>query len=1099
MTLLLLLSSGQALRADTFPLFNPLNGHYYQVISGNISWDQAKTAAEGRSWEGMQGHLATITSSSEKDFISQNAGDLANGQYWLGGYQQSDSAEPDGGWRWVTDEVWGYTNWNAGEPNNSGGLENKTAFSGNGSGQWNDERFDGTLPGYLVEYDVPAAPPPPLELTAPVLVATGPSGRGAGMPTVSDLDGDHHLDVVVGANNGLVVLYGKGDGTFEIPVFHTVASGETYEVDVADLNNDNKPDVLFVCSGQNSVAVLYNPGGRTLNAPVFLPVGTRPFGVDAVDLNEDGWLDLAVSNHYDNNFSTLLNLQNGTFGPRTNYGAGSFTSLPTHGDYNRDGHQDVVVPNYVPGNYNIYFGNGAGGFNSGDNSRLGDYVAQMVTSDFNGDGIPDLASANMYSNTVSVLFGDGDGRFSQRATYGSGQYPHVLRAGDLDGDGAPELIVPNAGTGNVTIQRNTGEGYFTPDGPYFMAGVDARFVAVGDLDEDGRLDFMTTSHGQNRLVIRFNHTPIRPLAVPDQLTAGFSGVRRVQLTWRDRAWVETGYQVFRKRTIDPSFTLLATLPTDAESYLDRSVIPGTSYDYVVRAFNARETTGNSNVATISIPVSAEAPTDLTAAPVTGQRKINLAWSDPATNEIEYQVWRKPGAPGSGGNYTLLRRLPVDATSYLDTAVAVGATYSYYVTPFNPGGSPASNIASATVGTPPASPVDLTAIAAANALRVDLTWNDVSADETSFEVWRSGGGLSARRLVSLPADSESYSDSAKLVAATTYEYYVVAVNGLGGSASSPQSATTAPLPNAPRNLTVTTVAGVKRLDLLWVDRATNETGFELWRRPAGGVYARRAVLLPDSNSYIDTSVQTGASYSYYVVVIGPTGRNTSDEAYGTVAPLPTAPTGLEATAVFNTRRIDLTWSDASSNELRFEVWRKLNGGSFGRIATLSPNVQNYSDTGVVAGKTYVYYVAAVNNLGSNPSSQATATVDSAPAPATSLVASPVAGSLTIQLTWEDGGPQESSYQIWRKEGGLGQPGAFSFRATVAADSTTYTDIYTRSGRTYTYYVLAVSELGSSPSNQDDATAGGSALVPGRTPRLLAISPVRRRIATTNQPG
>ena len=51
------------------PTFNPANGHYYQLVESNLSWSAAKAAAEASSYGGAQGHLATITSQSENDFV----------------------------------------------------------------------------------------------------------------------------------------------------------------------------------------------------------------------------------------------------------------------------------------------------------------------------------------------------------------------------------------------------------------------------------------------------------------------------------------------------------------------------------------------------------------------------------------------------------------------------------------------------------------------------------------------------------------------------------------------------------------------------------------------------------------------------------------------------------------------------------------------------------------------------------------------------------------------------------------------------------------------------------------------------------------------
>ena len=75
--------------------------------------------------------------------------------HWIGGYQDHlapDYSEPAGGWRWVTGEPWGYTNWNGGEPNNAGGIEDFLQWYS--SGVWNDLPGAATITGYLVEFKV---------------------------------------------------------------------------------------------------------------------------------------------------------------------------------------------------------------------------------------------------------------------------------------------------------------------------------------------------------------------------------------------------------------------------------------------------------------------------------------------------------------------------------------------------------------------------------------------------------------------------------------------------------------------------------------------------------------------------------------------------------------------------------------------------------------------------------------------------------------------------------------------------------------------------------------------------------------------------------
>lgn len=134
------------------PIFNPANGHYYELISDQVAWLVARDAAESRTFVGMPGHLATITSAEEQTFVALS---FPGVDVWLGGFQPLGSPEPDGNWQWVTGEPFSYTHWWGGGPNNYGGTEdclemNTEPFWG---GYWNDLAGSNNR-AYIIEYDV---------------------------------------------------------------------------------------------------------------------------------------------------------------------------------------------------------------------------------------------------------------------------------------------------------------------------------------------------------------------------------------------------------------------------------------------------------------------------------------------------------------------------------------------------------------------------------------------------------------------------------------------------------------------------------------------------------------------------------------------------------------------------------------------------------------------------------------------------------------------------------------------------------------------------------------------------------------------------------
>jgi hypothetical protein len=141
---------------------NPSNGHFYSVVQANITWSQARTAAESLEAGGplCAGHLATVTSEAENTFIVDTFGPTVVNRKWLGGFQPSGSAEPANDWEWVTGESWDYTRWNpdTGEPNNTLYTpEGEDALAYWDNGNWNDAPtywlYGPILGGYVVEYE----------------------------------------------------------------------------------------------------------------------------------------------------------------------------------------------------------------------------------------------------------------------------------------------------------------------------------------------------------------------------------------------------------------------------------------------------------------------------------------------------------------------------------------------------------------------------------------------------------------------------------------------------------------------------------------------------------------------------------------------------------------------------------------------------------------------------------------------------------------------------------------------------------------------------------------------------------------------------------
>jgi parallel beta-helix repeat protein len=135
-------------------VFNPANGHYYELVQVDgspVDWYEARDAAAAKAHNEMLGHLAAITDAAEEAFVVSTFPEIYLNYVWLGA---SDEAS-EGNWQWITGEAWSYTDWAAGEPNGATG-ENCLDF-GDYSSKWNDESCARQLIYYLVEYSPPQA------------------------------------------------------------------------------------------------------------------------------------------------------------------------------------------------------------------------------------------------------------------------------------------------------------------------------------------------------------------------------------------------------------------------------------------------------------------------------------------------------------------------------------------------------------------------------------------------------------------------------------------------------------------------------------------------------------------------------------------------------------------------------------------------------------------------------------------------------------------------------------------------------------------------------------------------------------------------------
>jgi hypothetical protein len=314
---------------------------------------------------------------------------------------------------------------------------------------------------------------------------------------VADFNGDTKPDILTG--DGTMNL-GNGDGTF---TQGTAVTGGALAV--ADFNGDGNADVLQ--QGTGTLLVLLGKGDGTFQAPISSPSNASLSLLSVTDLNGDGKAD--VVGMFNNALLVYTGKGDGTFAPGVSYDLGSSSAgatLLALGDFNGDGKSDaalITAGSLVPGQILVFVGNGDGTLQAPAKISTGVYYPRYaVTGDFNADGKLDFAlGSDGFCNggpscpvlpTVFVLKGNGDGTFQAPVVAIPNEGP--IFAADVNGDGEVDLIFEGDPT-VAQIYLGNGDGTFSnisnyvlalPPNGYFYPGPSS--ITSGDFNGDGRVD-----------------------------------------------------------------------------------------------------------------------------------------------------------------------------------------------------------------------------------------------------------------------------------------------------------------------------------------------------------------------------------------------------------------------------------------------------------------------------------------------------------------------------------------------------------------------------------------------------------------------------------
>ena len=343
------------------------------------------------------------------------------------------------------------------------------------------------------------------------------SSLDAEMGVFYDIDNDGDLDFITGGFTGLS-LY-RNIGTVYVPEFEKIIGffdglqvGMNPVPDLADLDNDNDPDMLVGLSESGVLKIYTNTGSPSLaqfdesNAVILGDVGLYAYPVFC-DLDADGDQDI-LAGRDEHGFICYQN----TGDPanpawQTNntlfdgLGNQTYWNSPDLADLNGDSKPDLVFGSAAgPLNYYINTGTPSAPAWTLNTTLFGGVMDVGGASnpcffDYDGDGDLDLFSGSQlgnikyFENTGTASGPAWEENSSNFITLKHSIYSAVA-VGDVNGDGLPDAIVGDL-SGKLYYHRNTSVGFV-------LDAIALGSIALGgwsvprlvDLDQDGDLDIV---------------------------------------------------------------------------------------------------------------------------------------------------------------------------------------------------------------------------------------------------------------------------------------------------------------------------------------------------------------------------------------------------------------------------------------------------------------------------------------------------------------------------------------------------------------------------------------------------------------------------------
>ncbi len=459
------------------------------------------------------------------------------------------------------------------------------------------------------------------------------------------------------------------------------------------------------------------------------------------------------------------------------------------------------------------------------------------------------------------------------------------------------------------------------------------------------------------------------VAKPDSLTPTTISSNQIDLKWTYPEGKISNTIIERRTEGSTSWSEVARVPAGQNTYSDKAIAAGLKYYYKVRSYSTDyiksgaypdEYEGSSAVSMLP------RPSNLTGFALSGY-KIQLKWQD-VSFETAYIIERRASNEGA---FTEIAVVPQNTTSYIDNVAHENSIYSYRIKALtgvtSSEYSDVLNLASTYL-----KPPSWLAATSVDGKKINISWQDLTTNETGFEIWRKAPNETDYTLYdTMGRNASSYTDL-NVVPQKNYYYKVRAKindNEVYSDFSNETGALTTPL-SAPANLSFNVISKTE-IELTWDDTSSMEAGFIVEKKIGLlSQWYQISQLEPNTTKYNDKWISSTEPTFYRIKAFDRSTAVSYSNEVQLSLDAPEAPGNLQV-SVMSTSDVKLTWKDNSSTEEGFIIEAK-QLYLFREIGRVGSNTTTFIYHDAVPGKTMKYRIRSVKGLvQSNPSNEVAA--------------------------------------------------------------------------------------------------------------------------------